>query len=317
MTCTSCAARIEKKLNRMEGVSATVNYATEKATVQVSDSVEPAALIATIEQAGYGATLPAETVDEHERELDVLRRRLLITTPMSVPVIAMSMVPVLQFPGWQWLSLLLSVAIVGWGGWPFHRATLINLRHAQATTLTAKLSHSRVVFRSTWPWILSRTLRSSSAKPVYAFGSSTTIACRRVRRAGTCRGRGRLRRRPLRRAPRPHPRTHARRHSRSRSTRSAAVGARDRAGAAATSQATSAAVTARGRDRARGATRRGAARFRCEPRRTGRCTRAPDPLRRDRTAPPAGGQLVTRLSRGGAAQHRHEPAGENARSTSS
>ena len=133
MTCTSCAARIEKKLNRMEGVSATVNYATEKATVQVSDSVEPAALIATIEQAGYGATLPAETVDEHQRELDALRRRLLVTIAMSVPVIAMSMVPVLQFPGWQWLSLLLSVAVVGWGGWPFHRATLINLRHAQAT----------------------------------------------------------------------------------------------------------------------------------------------------------------------------------------
>jgi P-type Cu+ transporter len=133
MTCTSCAARIEKKLNRMKGVSATVNYATEKATVQVSDSVEPAALIATIEQAGYGATLPAETVDEHQRELDALRRRLLVTIAMSVPVIAMSMVPALQFPGWQWLSLLLSVAVVGWGGWPFHRATLINLRHAQAT----------------------------------------------------------------------------------------------------------------------------------------------------------------------------------------
>jgi P-type Cu+ transporter len=133
MTCTSCAARIEKRLNRMEGVSATVNYASEKATVQVSDSVEPAALIATIEQAGYGATLPAETVDEHDRELDALRRRLLVTAALSVPVIAMSMVPVLQFPGWQWLSLLLSVVVVGWGGWPFHRATLINLRHAQAT----------------------------------------------------------------------------------------------------------------------------------------------------------------------------------------
>jgi P-type Cu+ transporter len=133
MTCASCAARIERKLNRMEGVSATVNYATEKATVQVSDSVELAALIATIEQAGYGATLPAETADESQRELDALRRRLLVATVLSVPVIAMSMVPVLQFPGWQWLSLLLSVVVVGWAGWPFHRATLINLRHAQAT----------------------------------------------------------------------------------------------------------------------------------------------------------------------------------------
>jgi len=133
MTCASCAARIEKKLNRMDGVSATVNYATEKATVQVSDGIEPDALIATIEQAGYGATLPAETVDEHDRELRALRRRLLVATALSVPVIAMSMLPVLQFPGWQWVSLLLSLVVVGWAGWPFHRATLINLRHAQAT----------------------------------------------------------------------------------------------------------------------------------------------------------------------------------------
>ena len=133
MTCASCAARIEKKLNRMDGVTATVNYATEKATVQVSDGIEPDALIATIEQAGYGATLPAETVDEHDRELRALRRRLLVATALSVPVIAMSMLPALQFPGWQWVSLLLSLVVVGWAGWPFHRATLINLRHAQAT----------------------------------------------------------------------------------------------------------------------------------------------------------------------------------------
>jgi Cu+-exporting ATPase len=133
MTCASCAARIEKKLNRMDGVTATVNYATEKATVQVSDGIEPDALIATIEQAGYGATLPVETVDEHDRELRALRRRLIIATALSVPVIAMSMLPALQFPGWQWVSLLLSLVVVGWAGWPFHRATLINLRHAQAT----------------------------------------------------------------------------------------------------------------------------------------------------------------------------------------
>ena len=133
MTCASCAARIEKKLNRMDGVTATVNYATEKATVQVSDGIEPDALIATIEQAGYGATLPVETVDEHDRELRALRRRLIIATVLSVPVIAMSMLPALQFPGWQWVSLLLSIVVVGWAGWPFHRATLINLRHAQAT----------------------------------------------------------------------------------------------------------------------------------------------------------------------------------------
>ncbi len=133
MTCTSCAARIEKKLNRLDGVTATVNYATEKATVQVRDGVQPGALIATIEQAGYGATLPVETVDEHDRELRALRRRLIISTALSVPVIVMSIVPALQFPGWQWVSLLLSLVVVGWAGWPFHRATLINLRHGQAT----------------------------------------------------------------------------------------------------------------------------------------------------------------------------------------
>ena len=133
MTCASCAARIEKKLNRMDGVTATVNYATEKATVQVPGGVEPDTLIATIEQTGYGASLPVETVDEHDRELRALRRRLIIATALSVPVIAMSMLPALQFPGWQWVSLLLSLVVVGWAGLPFHRATLINLRHAQAT----------------------------------------------------------------------------------------------------------------------------------------------------------------------------------------
>ena len=123
MTCASCAARIEKKLNRLDGVTATVNYATEKATVQVRDGVQPGALIATIEQAGYGANLPVETVDEHDRELRALRRRLLISAVLSLPVIMMAMVPALQFPGWQWMSLLLSLVVVGWAGWPFHRAT--------------------------------------------------------------------------------------------------------------------------------------------------------------------------------------------------
>lgn len=133
MTCTSCAARIEKKLNRMDGVSATVNYATEKATVQVADGIAPDDLIGTIEQAGYGATLPVETATDHDRELARLRHRLIVATTLSVPVIVLSMISPLQFPGWQWIALLLSLPVVDWAGWPFHRAAVINLRHAQAT----------------------------------------------------------------------------------------------------------------------------------------------------------------------------------------
>jgi P-type Cu+ transporter len=133
MTCASCAARIEKKLNRMDGVSATVNYGTEKATVQVADGIQPDALISTIEETGYSASLPVEAADQHEKELADLRRRLIVAAVLSAPVIVLSMIPALQFPGWQWLSLLLSLPVVGWAGWPFHRAALINLRHAQAT----------------------------------------------------------------------------------------------------------------------------------------------------------------------------------------
>src|SRR5215218_984242 len=124
MTCTSCAARIEKKLNRMDGVSATVNYATEKASVEAADGITPDDLISTIKQAGYGATLPVETATDHDRELARLRRRLIVATALSVPVIVLSMIPDLQFPGWQWIALLLSLPVVGWAGWPFHRAAL-------------------------------------------------------------------------------------------------------------------------------------------------------------------------------------------------
>jgi Cu+-exporting ATPase len=133
MTCASCAARIEKKLNRLEGVTATVNYATEKATVHVPDTFEPRALITTIEQAGYGATLPTESERDQDREVRTLRTRVITSALLSAPVIAMGMVPALQFPWWQWVSLLLTVPVVTWAAWPFHRATAINLWHGQAT----------------------------------------------------------------------------------------------------------------------------------------------------------------------------------------
>ncbi|WP_186627658.1 cation-translocating P-type ATPase [Rhodococcus sp. BP22] len=138
MTCASCANRIERKLNKIDGVTATVNYATEKAKV-VSDGVLPADLIKAVEQAGYTATLPRTdnpTDGDATAEADAtdpLKQRLLISLVLSVPVIAMAMVPALQFDNWQWLSLTLAAPVVVWGAWPFHVAAAKNLRHGTST----------------------------------------------------------------------------------------------------------------------------------------------------------------------------------------
>ncbi|MGW4717077.1 heavy metal translocating P-type ATPase [Nocardia sp. NPDC004260] len=137
MTCASCAARIEKKLNKLDGVTATVNYATEKARVDVTGDVSPDDLIATVEQAGYTAVLPAppkpQEIAAEEDPAASLRTRLLISVALSVPVIAMAMIPALQFTNWQWLSLTLAAPVVVWGALPFHRAAWTNLRHGAAT----------------------------------------------------------------------------------------------------------------------------------------------------------------------------------------
>ena len=133
MTCASCAARIEKKLNRLEGVNATVNYATEKATVHAGKQTTAQTLIQTIEQTGYQATLPAESPRDPDLELGQLRRRLIICALLSLPVILIAMVPAWQFPWWQWVSFGLAGVVVIWGAWPFHRATLLNLQHGNAT----------------------------------------------------------------------------------------------------------------------------------------------------------------------------------------
>jgi Cu+-exporting ATPase len=133
MTCASCAARIEKKLNRLEGVDATVNYATEKAVVHAGSGTTAQTLIETIEKTGYGATLPAESPRDPDLELRQLCRRLIITATLSLPVIIIAMVPAWQFPWWQWISFALTCVVVIWGAWPFHRATLLNLQHGNAT----------------------------------------------------------------------------------------------------------------------------------------------------------------------------------------
>ncbi|MGW5388214.1 heavy metal translocating P-type ATPase [Nocardia sp. NPDC003963] len=138
MTCASCANRIEKKLNRLDGVTATVNYATEKARVHYPDTLDPDELVAVVEQAGYTASLPkppAAVPDAAETPApaDLLRTRLLVALVLTVPVIAMAMIPALQFTNWQWLSLTLAAPVVVWGALPFHRAAWTNLRHATAT----------------------------------------------------------------------------------------------------------------------------------------------------------------------------------------
>jgi P-type Cu+ transporter len=140
MTCASCATRIERKLNRIEGVSATVNYATEKARVH-ADGVETAALIAAVEAAGYTATVPAPSSASEEsgevlpadREVLELRHRLIVSATLAVPVVLLSMIPALQFTNWQWLALTLAAPVVVWGAWPFHRAAAVNARHGAAT----------------------------------------------------------------------------------------------------------------------------------------------------------------------------------------
>ena len=137
MTCASCAMRIEKRLNKLDGVTASVNYATEKARVDASVPIDPALLIAEVEKAGYTAQLPQPPqVDEPEVEDDPSRpllNRLLIAIVLTVPVIAMAMVPALQFTSWQWLSLTLAAPVVVWGALPFHVAAWTNLRHGAAT----------------------------------------------------------------------------------------------------------------------------------------------------------------------------------------
>ncbi|WP_412523660.1 heavy metal translocating P-type ATPase, partial [Dietzia lutea] len=169
MTCASCANRIERKLNKLDDVTAEVNYATEKARVRIPEGLQPQLLLDTVEQAGYHARLPkprtrqpatgdAATGDASDTDsaaadagrtvgsahnqtddaagpdrVDDLRRRVLISAILSIPVIAMAMIPALQFTNWQWLSLTLAAPVVVWGAWPFHRAAAINLRHGAFT----------------------------------------------------------------------------------------------------------------------------------------------------------------------------------------
>ncbi len=139
MTCASCAGRVERRLNQLDGVSASVNYTTERASVAFDPSaVAPEQLVDAVEAAGYAAVLPAsesevEPAADDSDELASLRRRLLISAALALPVLPLSMIPALQFDNWQWLALQLSTPVVLWGGWPFHQAAWANLKHGAAT----------------------------------------------------------------------------------------------------------------------------------------------------------------------------------------
>ncbi len=160
MTCASCATRIERKLNRLDGVTAMVNYATEQASVEYPRALSPQDLVAVVEAAGYRATVPAprlapdaadaaeavvleqsgpvesasdQPTDSAVQAASALLGRLTISAVLALPVLLMAMVPALQFRNWQWLSLTLAAPVVVWGGWPFHRAAITNLRHGAAT----------------------------------------------------------------------------------------------------------------------------------------------------------------------------------------
>ncbi|MFE0818106.1 heavy metal translocating P-type ATPase [Streptomyces sp. NPDC058847] len=148
MTCASCAARVEKKLNRMDGVTATVNYATEKARITHPAATSVADLIATVVKTGYTAEEPAPPPEpaadseataaeaagaDDDPELSALRHRLRVSALLAAPVVLLAMVPALQFDNWQWLSLTLAAPVVVWGGLPFHRAAWTSLRHGAAT----------------------------------------------------------------------------------------------------------------------------------------------------------------------------------------
>ncbi|SFL47276.1 heavy metal translocating P-type ATPase [Leifsonia sp. CL147] len=174
MTCASCALRIEKKLNRLDGVSATVNYATEKARVAIPAGMSVQEVIAEVERTGYTAALPATAPprgEDADPELTGLRQRLIGSVVLAVPVIVLAMVPAFQFTYWQWLSLVLAAPVVVWGGWPFHRAAAVNARHGAATMDTLVSIGTLAAFA----WSLYALFLGTAGMPGMTHGFSFTV----------------------------------------------------------------------------------------------------------------------------------------------
>ena len=171
MTCASCAARVEKKLNKLDGVAATVNYATEKASVRAASTVEAASLINVVEAAGYSAAVIGDEADSGapDGEQADLARRVAVSVAFSVPVVAISMIGALHVSGWRWTALILATPVVSWGAWPLHRATLVNARH-RATTMDTLVSLG-VATAYLWSvWAVIASAASSSTGSAMAAG---------------------------------------------------------------------------------------------------------------------------------------------------
>jgi Cu+-exporting ATPase len=178
MTCASCAARIERKLNKLDGVEASVNYATEKARVSYAGDLTPADLVKVVEDTGYTAELPAAPTEKTEVDpTRTLRQRLITSAVLSVPVIALAMIPVLQFTYWQWLSLALAGPVVTYAAWPFHRAAWTNLKHGAATMDTL----ISIGVGSAFLWSLYALFLGTAGTPGMTHGFTFTIE----RMAGT------------------------------------------------------------------------------------------------------------------------------------
>ncbi|MBV0895262.1 cation-translocating P-type ATPase [Microbacterium sp. NC79] len=179
MTCASCVARVEKRLSSVAGVQAAVNLATESAKVSIPVGVSDDDLIAAVESAGYGARVRAvgsqpAAMDEHDHTDEgrtKLGTRLVVSAILAIPVIATGMVPALQFPGWQWMAMILTLPIVMWGGWPFHRATFQNARHFTATMDTLiTLGTSAALIWSVWAMFFGTAGEIGMTHDVVLFG---------------------------------------------------------------------------------------------------------------------------------------------------
>jgi Cu+-exporting ATPase len=170
MTCASCATRIERKLNKLDGVEATVNLATEQASV----SYDPARvavddLIRAVEAAGYRAATAARR-EADEARAQVLRTRLVVAAALSTPLLVLAMIPPLQFAGWEWLAFALATPVVLWAGWPFHRAAALNARH-RAATMDTLISIGTL---AAWAWSAVALLVLAVAHTYFEVGAVTT-----------------------------------------------------------------------------------------------------------------------------------------------
>ncbi len=180
MTCASCAARIERKLNKVDGVTATVNFATEKAKISFPAALSTQDVVKVVEDTGYTAALPNTTPadqddsteeDGYDEDTRSLRQRMLASVALAVPVIVLAMVPPLQFTNWQWLSLTLAAPVVVWGAWPFHRAACANARHGTATMDTLISLGVAAAFL----WSLYALFLGTAGEPGMRHGFSLTV----------------------------------------------------------------------------------------------------------------------------------------------